>query len=172
MSTRIVGVTLISSFDGINAQGTKVAATAIQPGTPGALFDGNTAFSVGTASGPVYSVPVWVGDKDTIGLQFSCAATGTPSGTFILQGSNDPGNQGQGGNIGQVPDSSLLNWSTLGFWDESLPQYVTSRVVSGAVSYLCTLQVISCKWLRLKWTNTSGSCNIIARLMLKGDGGR
>jgi hypothetical protein len=172
MSTRIAGVTLTSSFDGINPQGTKVSATAIQPGTAGSLFDGNTAYSTGTAGGPVYSVPIWAGDKDTIGFQFSCPATGSPSGSYIIQGCNDPGNQGQGGNMGQVPDGSLANWSTLSFWDELTFAFVATKTVSGAVSLMSTLQIFSAKWFRFKWTNTSGSALITARAMFKGDGGR
>lgn len=169
MSTRNLVYTLVSSTDGITPQGTKVGASAIQPGTAGALFDGGTAYGAG---GPFYSVPIWVQDKDTLSLQFSCPASGTPLGSFIIQGSNDPGNQGQGGNAGNTPDSSLTNWSTLSFWDESLGTYVQARAVSGAVSYGATIQVFPMKWFRIKWTNTSGTINITARVCLRGDGGR
>lgn len=170
MSTRLVeGYTLVSSTDGLTAQGTKVAATSIQPGTPGALFDGGTAYGAG---GPFYSVPIRVSDKDTVGLQFSCPATGSPLGSFIIQGCNDPGNQNQGGSLSQLPDSSLLNWSTLSFWDESLGTYVQSRAVSGAQSYGATIQVFPMKWFRIQWTNSSGTIKITARVTLRGDGGR
>ena len=169
MSTRIVTVTLTSSTNGYSAQGTAVKASAIQPGTAGALFDGNTAYGTG---GPYYSVPVWVGDKDTLSLQFSCSATGSPLGSLIMQGSNDPGNASQGGNLSNLPDVTLLNWGTVSFWDETLYQFATARAVSGAQSYILTIPILSVKWWRMQWTNTSGTINIIARLTAKGDGGR
>jgi hypothetical protein len=170
MSNRVLeGYTPIYSTNGYSAAGTALAASAIQPGTAGSKLDGGTAYG-GTS--PFYCVPIWVGKFDTLSLQFSCAATGSPNGSLIMQSCDDPGNQGQGGNQSNYPDSSLINWCTQSFWDETLGLFATARALVGAQSYKMTVPILSSKWWRLQWTNTSGTGLFIARITCKGDGGR
>ena len=153
MSSIFFNNTLVQSTDGLN------------PLAASKLFDGAAANVV---SANVYSVPFWCGNKDTLCLQVSCAATGSPNGSFAMQGSNDYSQLESQGKV----DATVLNWSTLSFWDEALGSQVQSKAVVGAQSYMATIQVYGPGWWRMLWTNTSGTALLIAKIRIKADGGR
>lgn len=125
-------------------------------------------------SASFWSLPCLVQYEDTVGIHFSCPATGTPNGTFAIQGSSDKsqyeGNP-NGGPNGQPVDGNLLHWATLSFWDEATGAWVQSKAVSGASSYMFTFPITSARWVRMSWTNTSGSITPFAVLTVKSDGG-
>jgi hypothetical protein len=149
MSTVQVDFTLSTSLDGVTAN---------------QVLDGTS-----TISATFNSLPVWVKSNDTLGLQVSAPSTGAPTGTFALQGSNDLSAQ-EGNN---KPDVNLKNWSTLSFWDEATGAWVQSKAFAGAAaSFMATIQVLSPRWLRLVWTNTSGTALLTVRVQSKSDGGR
>lgn len=136
MGTRISGFTFFTSPDGVN------------PSVDGLVYDGTV-----TKSANFIAQPILVEKVGTLGIQFSCPATGTPLGSFALQGSNDVSKQ-EGNN---KPDSYLVNWSTLSFYDEATGSTVQSKAVSGASSFMVSIPVVSPRWLRIVWTNTSGT---------------
>lgn len=152
MSTRETSVTLIISTDG-------VTATA----SPPTRFDGSNAIAATR-----YSLPVRCATTDTVGVQVSCPSTGTPNGTLTLEGSNDRG----GHDSTAQPDVTMTNWSTIGFWSEATAGWLTSLAVSGATSTMLTVPICSHRWLRMKWTNNSGSALLTCNMQIKGDGGR
>jgi hypothetical protein len=154
MSTRISGGNLQISPDGVSRQ---------PSGTPQPAYDGTQTISANSTS-----VPIKVEDKDTICVQFSCPATGTPNGSIALQGCNDYARME--GEV--IPDANLKNWSVLTFWDEALGVWAQSKAVSGAQSYMLTIPVVGARWLRMVWTNTSGTVAPTISVMQKGDGGR
>jgi len=170
MSSLFFPKTLVVSVDGINP-------VAILPGPPPApqAYDGSYTI---TGNGALaYSVPMLVQNKDTIGLQVSCLNTGTPNGTFSIQVSNDVSTQ----ETNDLPDGSLIHWATCSFWDESTGLWVTSKAISGVpaggfpsggTSLMASIQVLSARWWRMLWTNTTGSVNLIAKAAIKADGGR
>ena len=83
---------------------------------------------------------------DKAALQCSWPATGTPIGTLTLQGSCDPGHDGQ-----QKPVPA--NWSTIDG---------TSVAVTGAAGdMLYNIQNPGYKWLRLVYTRTSGGTGAV-----------
>lgn len=147
MGTRVVGgVPLKVSIDGIDW----VASEQ--------LFDGTNAIAAN-----MYSVPIWVERVGTLALHVSCPATGSPVGSFALQGSCDASKQ-EGNNL---PDPFLVNWATLSFTDESTGGVVQSKAVSGASSFIATIPLVSCRWLRFVWTFTSGSALLTVKPQMK-----
>lgn len=152
MSTLELNKPLVISSDGINP----IAAPN--------LFDGTNAIAANR-----FSVPFLTKYHDTLGLQVSAPATGTPNGSIALQASNDI-SQLEGSN--GYPDANTVNWSALSFWDDATASWIQSKAFAGANSFLFTLQVHSARWLRMVWTNTSGSALLTARLQVKSNGGR
>ena len=143
-------------------------------------FDGTNAIAANT-----WSVPILVQNTDRLAVQVSCPSTGTPSGTIVIQGSNDVGlyeaqaTPFTGGPVetgGQpISDPQLINWATIAFWNESTGAFVESLAVAGAQSSMITLgssQQCAPRWVRVAWTNTSGSALLTIRVQQKSIGGR
>jgi hypothetical protein len=131
--------------------------------TPEVYFDGTQ-----TISANAYSVPIYVANKDLVGVHLTCSSTGSPNGSLSMQSTNDI--SAQEGN--RIPDVNLINWATISFFDEALSTLVTTRPVVGAQSYLLTVQMLSGRWWRVLWTNTSGTAALIIRAQVKANGGR
>jgi len=90
------------------------------------------------------SRPLWVGN--TVNYAIQAVYTGTPNGTFRLQGCND---EGQISAMAlSVVDDGLVNWSNI---DES------AIVVIAAGNLLYNAQDVGYRWVRLAWTDTSSS---------------
>lgn len=136
MTTRISGFTFWTSPDGV------------QPSTDGFKYDGTV-----TKSANFTAQPILVEKVGTLSIQFSCPVTGAPLGSFSLQGSNDVSKQ-EGNN---KPDLNLVNWSTLSFFDEATGATVQTKAVAGASSFVVSITAVSPRWLRIVWTNTSGT---------------
>jgi hypothetical protein len=142
-----------------------VSTNGIVPSaTPAINFDGTN-----TINSNVYSVPVLVKYGDRLGLQVSAPATGTPSGTITMQGSNDL-SQLEGSN--GYPDTNVVNWSTVSFFDELTFANVITKTFAGAESLMFSIANCEYRWWRFLWTNTSGSALLTARLQVKSEGGR
>lgn len=148
MGTRTPGFPLTISTDGLNP-------TA----TPATFFDGTNAIGANR-----FGVPFHVERCGSLAFQVSCPATGTPNGSFAIQGSNDVSLQESNGK----PDTNLLNWSTLSFVDEATGATVQSKAVAGAQSFIASIQNITPRWVRFVWTNTSGSALLSVRAQEKG----
>lgn len=126
-------------------------------------FDGTTVINANA-----FSTPILVNARDGIGLQVSAPSTGSPNGSFALQVSNDkPASE-----LSAIPDKLLANWSTVSFWDETTGAWAQSKAFVGAQSYMVTIPLISARWIRFVWTNTSGTANLTVRAQFKSDGGR
>jgi len=91
----------------------------------------------------ITSLPMNVISTYTAGVQV--VYTGTPTGTFELQCSCDPGLEAQGYNQATVYQPT--NWTTIA----NSPQAVTA-----AGDLVWNLQDIGYNWLRLVYTDTSG----------------
>jgi len=116
---------------------------------PTLAYDGTNTISANS-----WGFPLFAKSNDlTYSFQLSCPATGSPNGSIALQGTNDF-SQFEGAD---VPDSTLVNWSALGFWDEATTSWVLSKAVAGAQSYMFTIPVVGARWVRAVWTNTSGT---------------
>jgi hypothetical protein len=152
MSTLQVLKTLVISSDGIN------------PITAPNLYDGTNAIAASR-----FSVPFILKYGDRLGLQLSAPVTGAPSGSVALQGSNDAS---QLEDPNAYPDVNLVNWSTVSFFDELTFANVITKAFAGAQSFLFTVPTCSYRWMRMVWTNSSGSALLTARLQVKSLGGR
>lgn len=137
MTTRLVKFTFLTSPDGIN------------PSTDGFHYDGSQ-----TKGANFFTQPTLTQAVGTLSIQFTCPATGTPLGSFAIQGSNDISLQE--GN-GEHSDTNVVNWSTLSFFDEAAGATVQSKAVSGAVSFIVSIPIVTTRWIRFAWTNTSGT---------------
>jgi len=80
--------------------------------------------------------------------------SGTAAGTFKLQGSNDPGDNGSGQGVSQP-----TNWTDI----SDSPQ-----AVSGAGSVLWDVTECSYRWVRMIYTATSGTGTLNAIINTKG----
>lgn len=147
MGTRTPGFLLTISTDGLTP-------TA----TPPTLFDGTNAIGANR-----FGVPFLVERCGTMSLQVSCPVTGAPNGSFALQGSNDVSLQ----ESRYQPDTNLVNWSALSFFDEAAGATVQSKAVAGAQSFLISIPIVSPRWMRFVWTNTSGTANLTVRAQEK-----
>lgn len=136
MTTRFVGFTFLTSPDGIN------------PSADGLHYDGTL-----TKGANFFTQPLLTKAVGTLSIQFTCTATGTPLGSFAIQGSDDISLQ----ESFEKSDTNVKNWSTLSFFDEGAGATVQTKAVSGAVSYIVTIPVVSSRWIRFAWTNTSGT---------------
>lgn len=148
----------------VNFGGTPVVVANADGITPSALsFDGTNAIAASSKG-----VPLLCQSIDRLAYQVSCPATGAPNGAFSLQGSNDI--SAQEGNV--KADVNLLNWAALSFFDEATGAQVQTKAIAGAQTFLFTVQQLGCRWVRVVWTNTSGTANLTIRPQAKSIGGR
>lgn len=96
---------------------------------------------------------------DNIGIQLNF--TGTPNGTFFVQVSADYAQQVMGG-VAVVTNAG--NWITV-----TLP---TTPVASGSANQIyIDLNQLSAPWIRVQYTNTSGTGTLNAFITAKSLGG-
>jgi len=153
MSMLSILKSLVISTDGINPSA-----------TPSINFDGSNAIAAAR-----FSVPMLCKFHDTIGLQVSSPAGSTFVGSYSIQGSNDQSQLEDNGN----PDVNLTNWATLSMWDEASGAWVQSKALaSGQQSFISTVQILSCRWVRLNLAFTSGTGLLKAQMQVKSDSGR
>lgn len=114
-----------------------------------------------------YSQPQMMKSVDNWSLIFTCPATGSPNGTLQIQASNDEG--AKENSSGAQSDPSISNWVNLYFWNDATSTFVNSLAVSGASSVLIEENNCTYRWMRIFWTNTSGSITPTAvHLQFKG----
>jgi hypothetical protein len=102
------------------------------------------------------SSAMWVGHVANMAIQIVFAGGGSPVGTFKLQASCDPGKPNKEADQGD----SVVNW------DDITSQ---SQAVSDDGSVLFNVVDPGFQWIRIVWTNTSGTATISsARLNTKG----
>lgn len=125
-----------------------ITADGVTPIPGGLRFDGANAIAASTTAEPILVERV-----GSLALHVSCPATGSPNGSFAIQGTNDASDQE--GNM--KPNTKLVNWATLSFFDEATGLVVQSKAVVGAQSVIASIPVVTVRWLRFVWTNTNGS---------------
>jgi hypothetical protein len=140
-------------------------------------FDGTNVIGATT-----YSVPILVQYCDRLSVHVSCPSTGSPNGIVTIQGSNDVGlyeaqaTPFTGGPVetggSPISDPQILNWATLAVWDELTFAYAANTTVTGATSVILTVQQCASRWVRVVWTNPSGSALLTLRVQQKSIGGR
>lgn len=104
--------------------------------------------------------PIWLGHMQNFSVQ--CTYTGTPSGTFKLQGSDD---------VGQVNSQSEANQSTgVTHWTDIAD---SSVVVAAAGDFMINYQNCGFEWVRLVWTASgAGTTPVLTNARLKCKGGK
>lgn len=120
------------------------------------VLDG-VAVSTSLASSRNYK-PIWLGHIMNFAVQ--CTYTGTPNGTFKLQGSND---------VGQINAQSEAQQSTgVTHWTDIADSDI---VVAAAGDFMVNYQNAGFTWVRLVWTAAgAGTTPVLtsARIMVKG----
>lgn len=105
----------------------------------------------------ITSEPLWLGHIVNYSLQF--VFTGSPSGNFKLQCSNDAGNPNAGKEVPPA-DYEVVNYTDVA--DSAV-------TVSGAGNVTYDVQNAGYRWVRFVWTPTSGSGTLTsARFNIKG----
>lgn len=104
--------------------------------------------------------PIWLGHIQNFSVQ--CVYTGTPNGTFKLQGSDD---------VGQVNSQSEANQSTgVTHWTDIAD---SSVVVAAAGDFMINYQNCGFEWVRLVWTAAgAGTTPVLTSARLKCKGGK
>lgn len=149
MGTAFANFLMLHSPDGLN------------PDVPPVKLDGSVAYAA-----TFTAMPFRVERVGTLSIHVSCPATGTPNGSFAIQGTNDASSrEGSGGN--DNTDANMVNWATLSFFDEATGLTVQSKAVSGASQFIVTIPIVSSRWVRLVWTNTSGSANLTVKVQTR-----
>jgi hypothetical protein len=113
------------------------------------------------------SAGFYMGDARLFSVNIQCPATGTPSGTLTLEACNDMSR-----GLDERPDPDVgggsdVRWVAVKFLDAS-DALVASIVVSGASSVMMQVKDCTYRWLRVVWTNSSGSATITATAQKKG----
>lgn len=87
----------------------------------------------------ITSDPIWLGHIAHYSIQ--AVFTGTPNGSFKLQGSND-----EGANSNNIENVSITNWSDISG---------SSTNVSAAGNLILNQENVGYRWVRLVWTDSS-----------------
>lgn len=99
---------------------------------------------------------VWLGHIANYAIQLKF--TGTPGGNFKLQASNDPGHIDAASKTNQVSD--------LAIWTDIAD---SAQTISAAGDHMWTVENAGYTWVRVVWTQTSGSGSLTnARAYVKG----
>ncbi len=100
--------------------------------------------------------PIYMGNIVLCSIQL--VFTGSPTGTFKLQCTNDPGNPTLPGKVAQ--SSGVVNWTDI---DDS------SQNITEGGNHTWNVTDIGYLWLRVVYTATSGTGSLIdARVTVKG----
>ena len=105
-----------------------------------------------TGTTTISSSAMFVGDTSLYSIQ--AVWTGTPAGTMKLQASNDPTPA-----IGTIP-YTVSNWSDI--------TYSFLTLTGSAGNYLWSVDNCAYKFVRITYTNTSGSGSLAAIMVRKG----
>lgn len=117
-----------------------------------ALLDGYVA------SASVTTNPICLNYAKGMSLSFSCPSTGSPVGTLKIQVTNDKEDfEGKA-------DEKLVNWVDRPFVDLSSGNVVSSTAVSGATTIVIEDADIMWRWMRVVYTQSSGSCTMTLRV--------
>lgn len=136
------------------------------PGTDSTTPVPDNALDGYTVSASFDSIPFFVGRDLGYTVVISCPSTGTPNATCKLQGCIDPAR----GEKGDLPDAGLANavWWDLDLLDPQTNTTSVTRTISGATTAVFMEDSCMYRWIRLVWTNTSGSAVVTARIQFKG----
>lgn len=114
------------------------------------------SYVVGT--GDLLTEPVFVGRLCDV--SFTVAATGTPTGTFILEASNDLETREF-----EKSDSNITNWYAVNSGGDRI---VSIAAAGSAITKQLLYPDCSERWLRVRYTHSSGSLTVSVRFNGKG----
>jgi len=101
------------------------------------------------------SDPIFLGHVNILSIQIT--TTGTPNGTFKIQGSND-----MGADDTAIKSPSITNWADISG---------ASQAITAAGSIMLNVVDSGYRWARLVWTNSSSgdpSAVSVLRVNIKG----
>lgn len=88
--------------------------------------------------------PIWLGHISNYAIQL--VFTGTPSGNFKLQASNDVGHINSASE--DVQDNGLVNWTDIAG---------SAQTISAAGDHMWTVENAGYNWVRVVWTQTAST---------------
>jgi hypothetical protein len=113
----------------------------------------NLTLSSTDMSANITSNAIWLGHIANFAIQLTF--TGSPTGTFKLQASND-----EGANDLKLADASITNWTDVDGSDQAITE---------AGNHMWNVQNCGYRWVRVVYTFTSGTGSItVARMNVKG----
>lgn len=121
-----------------------------------------------TISASFNSAPVFIGRILGYCLVVSCPSTGSPSATVKVQGCVDIPKKNSLNE--EQPDTGLVQWFDVALPDPRTNNIAVSQTISGASTAVFLETTAMYRWLRLVWTNSSGSALVTAHLEIKGIG--
>lgn len=100
--------------------------------------------------------PIYLGHIVNFSIQV--IFTGTPTGNFVLQYSNDEGYSDKV--LNKFSSEGVVNWTT----DSD-----SAATVTAAGDVLWDVQNVGARWVRVQWTQTAGTGSVmVARCQVKG----
>lgn len=143
-----------------NAQASVILSLAGTDGvqTSTTLLDGNSAQAASFNSSGFF-----VGRAEQFNVRIQVPATGSPSGSFKIQGSIDKpyGN-------GDLPDKAVADWYDLYFLKPSDASiYSTQTVTSSGGTFGFSMPVCTDRYIRVVWTRVSGSISPTVKVQYK-----
>lgn len=122
----------------------------------------NSSMTVADADVPISMGASFVSDPIYLGhiVNFSIQVifTGTPTGNFVLQYSNDEGYSDKV--LNKFSSEGVVNWTTDS--DSAAP-------VTAAGDVFWDVQNVGARWVRVQWTQTAGTGSVtVARCQVKG----
>ncbi len=140
------------------------AASTTDPSiaSPAVSYDGTQAAEAAT----FYTSPIFVGDALGWFVMAGWADTGTPVGVLTVEVSVD---EASGQNVSpQAPDASLTDWIAVQMYDPASAVYVGEADIADSGKVAVEYNGSFARWVRLKWTRTSGTWTPRLKLQKKG----
>ncbi len=129
----------------------------------GNLFPGFITFPAGDLSATRQSRPIDCRGQKCVGLHITTPATGTPAGTYTIQGSNQAVVQDELINGRNTPATSQGNWVTLTL----TTIHGSSLTVAGAANSLVLLADVPA-FIRVVYTASSGGTGANPTIFMSG----
>ena len=100
----------------------------------------------------IASNPIFVGHVSDFSMQL--VFTGSPNGTFTLEGSND-----EGAEETRLDQASITNWTT-----------IATQAITSSGNHMFNVSGAGYRWVRLTWTDTSSGTSAMTVYRFNGKG--